>query len=195
MYKVYGGKKNRSFRVLWALEELELPYELITASPRSDEIVAMNPSGKVPCFKDGEDVLTDSVAIIQYLADKHGALTFPAGTIKRGQQDGLMQFANDEMDANVWVAARHGFILPEDKRVPAIKPVLRWEFSRSMKILAERLGDNQFLMGDTFTVADIIAAHTGTWARLAKFETGQPVVEDYIDRCIARPAYKRATEA
>ena len=152
----------------------------------------MNPSGKIPCFMDGDDVILDSVAIIQYLADKHGLLTYPAGTIERARQDGFTQFANDEMDGTLWTAARNSFILPEDKRVPAIKPTLRWEYLQSMKTLAERLGKREYLMGDTFTVADIITAHCGTWARTAGFESGQPVIEAYIERATARPAYKRA---
>lgn len=193
MYKLFGNKKSRAFRVLWMLEELGVEYEFNAASPRSDEVRAMNPSGKIPCFMDGDDVILDSVAIIQYLADKHGKLTYAAGTIERAHQDGFLHFANDEMDGTLWTAARNTFILPEDKRVPAIKDSLRWEFSRSMKTLAARLGDNTYLMGDEFTVADIVAGHCGTWARNARFEIGQPLVEAYIDRVIARPAHKRAS--
>lgn len=195
MYKLIGGKKSRAFRVLWALEEMELEYEHIVASPRSDEVRAVNPSGKIPAFIVGEDVLLDSVAIIQFLADKHGKLTFPAGTIERAKQDSFMQFTCDEVDGTLWTAARNTFVLPEEKRVPAIKDTLRWEFARSMQVLADRLGDRQYLMGDTFTVADIVTAHCGTWARNANFVSGQPTVEAYIDRCIARPAYMRAVKA
>ncbi len=195
MYKLIGSKKSRAFRVLWMLEELGLDYEHNPASARSDDVRAVNPSGKIPCLMVDDDVLLDSVAIIQYLADKHGKLTFPAGTIERARQDGFLHFAIDELDGTLWTAARNTFVLPEDKRVPAIKDTLRWEFSRSMKTLAARLGDKTYLMGDEFTVADIVTAHCGTWARNASFEIGQPTVEAYIDRVIARPAYKRATAA
>ncbi len=195
MYKLIGSKKSRSFRVLWALEEMGLDYTLITESPRSDAVRALNPSGKIPAFMVDDQVLLDSVAIIQFLADKHNKLTFPAGTIERARQDGFMQFACDEMDGTLWTAARNSFILPEDKRVPAIKDTLRWEFDRSMNVLAQRLGDNQYLMGDTFTVADIVTTHCGTWARNASFEINDPKVNAYIDRCIARPAYKAAVAA
>ncbi|MCB1367819.1 MAG: glutathione S-transferase family protein [Rhodobacteraceae bacterium] len=195
MYKLIGSKKSRAFRVLWALEELELEYEFSPVLPRSDEIRAVNPSGKVPALLVDGEVLLDSVAIIQFLADKHGKLTYPAGTIERAKQDGFTQFINDEMDGCLWTAARNTFILPEDKRIPQIKTALRWEFGRSMDVLAERLGDREWLMGDTFTIADIVAAHCGTWARGANFEISQPKVNAYIDRAIARPAWKRATDA
>ena len=192
MYELIGNKKSRAFRVLWALEEMDLEYEFNPAAPRSDEVKAINPSGKIPCFKVGDEVLTDSVAIIQYLADKHDKLTYPAGTLERARQDGFTQFACDEMDGILWTAARHSFVLPEEMRIPEIKKSLRWEFQRSMKALALRLGDNEWLMGDRFTVADIITAHCGTWARLSGFETGQPTIDAYFDRALARPAHARA---
>ncbi len=195
MYKLIGSKKSRAFRVLWALEELGQDYEHDPADPRSDTVRALNPSGKIPAFMDGDEVLLDSVAIIQYLADKHGDLTFPAGTIARARQDSFMQFACDEMDGTLWTAARNSFVLPKERRVPAIKETLRWEFARSMKTLASRLGDNTFLMGETFTVADIVTAHCGTWARSAGFDIDEPVINAYIDRAIARPAHERASKA
>lgn len=192
MYKLIGGKKSRGFRVLWLLEELGVEYEEISASPQSEEVRALNPSGKIPCFLDGEDLILDSVAILQYLSDKHGKFTFPAGTIKRAQQDSFMQFACDELDGTLWTAARNSFILPKHLRVPAIKDTLKWEYARSMKTWAQRMGDNEFLVGDTFTIADIVTAHCGTWAKVAGFESGQPVFDDYVKRMTSRPAYKAA---
>ena len=86
MYKVIGTPQTRAFRVIWMLEELELPYELVPAPPRSEGVVAFNPSGKVPVLIDNGTPITDSTAIIQYLADKHGQLTHPAGTLERARQ-------------------------------------------------------------------------------------------------------------
>ena len=83
MYTVVGAPMTRSFRVLWALEELGQPYELIPALPQSPEILEVTDSGKVPALIEGDAVLTDSTAIITYLADKHGSLTAPAGTLAR----------------------------------------------------------------------------------------------------------------
>jgi len=193
MYTLIGYKKSRTFRVLWMLEELGVTYEYIPAAPRSDEVRALNPSGKIPVLKDGDETLLDSTAINQYLADKHRRLTFAAGTIERAKQDGFTQFACDEMDGILWTAARHSFILPEDKRVPEIKESLKWEFARSMKTLAARLGDREYLMGETFTVADIVTTHCGTWASNAGFTFDQPDVQAYFDRVRTRPAHERAT--
>lgn len=192
MYTVIGITKSRAARVLWMLEELEQPYERVRADPRSDDVIALNPGGKIPVLIDDGVPVTDSTAIIQYLADKHGALTHPAGTIERARQDSLTQFLLDEFDAALWMAARHSFILPEELRHSAIKDSLKWEFERSQKVLVDRMGDGPFLMGDKMTVPDIICAHCGFWALGAKFPISQPGYSAYLDRMRARPAYQRA---
>ena len=194
MYKAVGTVRSRTFRVLWMLEELGVPYDHIAEGPRSETVRKLNPLGKVPVLIEGEEVIPDSVAIITYLADKHGQFTAPAGTLARAHQDAMTQFLCDEFDACLWSAARHSFILPEELRVPAIKEALRWEFARSQKELVRRMGDAPFVMGEAFTIADIMATHCGTWARNAKFEISEPKYEDYINRMTARPAWKRVTK-
>ena len=118
MYRVIGTAKSRAFRVLWMLEELGQAYEVEPAMPQSDDIRRYNPLGKVPALVDGDAVLTDSVAIMTYLADKHGAMTAPAGTPERARQDAMTLWLVDEMDALLWTAAKHSFVLPEKLRVP-----------------------------------------------------------------------------
>ena len=91
MYTVIGNIGSRTARVLWMLEELGQPYDHIAAAPQSEGVVSVNPAGKVPVLIDDGTPVTDSTAIIQYLADKHGALTHPAGTLDRARQDSLTQ--------------------------------------------------------------------------------------------------------
>jgi glutathione S-transferase len=191
MYQVVGTIRSRAFRVLWMLEELGEPYEHVPAQPRSEQASEVNPAGKVPTLVDNGVAITDSTAIIQYLADKHGALTFPTGTIERAQQDSLTQFLLDEFDAALWVAARHTFVLPEELRHAAIKDSLRWEFARSQKALARRMGEGPFLMGAAMTVPDIILTHCGNWAEGAKFPVDEPALINYLTRMRARPAFKQ----
>lgn len=192
MYKVLGVAPTRTFRVLWAMEELGLDYAHLTYPPQSKEMLEINPSGKVPALIVDDEVIIDSVAILQYLADKHGGLTYPAGTIERAKQDSFTQFINDELDAALWAAARNTFVLPEDKRVAGIKDTLKWEFVRSLKILEKRMGDTECVTGDMFTVPDIILTHCGGWARVAGFEIPDGPLRAYFKRMIARPAYLRA---
>ncbi|MDU9004112.1 glutathione S-transferase family protein [Sedimentitalea todarodis] len=191
MYKVYGITVTRTFRVLWMLEELGEPYEFIVAPPRSDVIMALNPSGKIPVFQDGDNTITDSSAIMTYLADKHGKLTFPAGSIERARQDALTFMILDELDAVLWTAARHSFALPKDKRVPEVKPSLQWEFKQNLDRLAARF-EGPFLMGETMTIADIIAIHCLNWAYSAKFPVENETLAGYAKTMRERDAFKRA---
>ncbi len=189
-YKVIGKPMTRTFRVLWALEELEQPYELEDAAPQSAEIRKYNPAGKVPTLVVDGTTVTDSVAIITYLADKHGALTAPAGTLARARQDSVTNMLNDEMDALLWMAARHRFALPEEQRVPAINDSLRWEFARSVSSVEARLTD-EFIAGDSFSIADILLTHCLNWARGAKFEVESEALLAYGKRMRDRAAFQR----
>lgn len=192
MYKVLGTAKTRAFRVMWMLEELDQPYDHVPAAPQSDGVVAFNPSGKVPVLIEDGTPITDSTAIIQYLADRHGALTHKAGTIERARQDSLTQFLLDEFDAVLWTAARHTFVLPEELRVSAIKDTLRWEFQRSQQILKQRVGNGPYLMGEVMTVPDIILTHCLGWAQAARFPLMDCWDQNYLVKMRARPAYLRA---
>ncbi len=196
MYQVIGAANSRAARVLWTLEELGLPYEHVAASPRSEGVIAFNPAGKVPVLIDDGTPVTDSTAIIQYLADRHidapgGPLTFRAGTLDRARQDSLTQFLLDEFDAALWMAARHTFVLPEELRMSAIKNTLRWEFERSQKTLIHRMGEGPYVMGERMTVPDVILTHCLTWALAAKFPIAEHKLTDYLDRMRARPAFQR----
>lgn len=195
MYRVIGSGNSRARRVLWMLEELGLPYAHDPAPPRSDDVIALNPAGKVPVLIAEGVPITDSTAILTFLADRHGRFTHPAGTLDRARQDSLTQFLLDEFDAALWMAARHSFVLPEAMRQSAIKDSLKWEFERSQQVLAGRMGEGPFLMGAEMTVPDIILTHCGDWARAANFPITEPDLAAYLDRMRARPAYLRAQAA
>ena len=114
-YTIVGSPRTRTMRVIWMLEELGQPYALQADPPQSDAVRRLNPLGKVPILLSGDAVLTDSTAILTYLADRHGQLTFPAGTVDRARQDARTHFVLDEMDSLLWTAARHSFILPQPR--------------------------------------------------------------------------------
>ncbi|SFM05836.1 glutathione S-transferase family protein [Shimia aestuarii] len=190
MYEVIGNIASRAFRVMWMLEELGQPYEFSPEKPHSERVRSLNPSGKIPILKDGDAVISDSTAILTYLADKHGALTYPAGTVERAQQDSLTHQILDEIDAVLWTAARHSFVLPEDKRVSDVKPSLMWEYSRNVaNIMARAKGP--YLMGDMMTIPDIILTHCGGWALSAKFPTDNAEFKTYLKNARARPAFQK----
>lgn len=190
MYKVYGKVLTRTFRVLWLLEELGVPYELIDTAPQSEEIRKLNPLGKVPVLMDGDDILFDSVAIMNYVADKHGQFTQPAGSIERARQDALTNMLIDDFDGLLWTASRHSFILPKEHRVREVKPSLAWEFQRN----ADRVADlirGPFLMGEMMTIPDIVCVHCLNWSVSANFPVENETLQDYARTLRSRDAYKR----
>jgi glutathione S-transferase len=193
MYTLIGSTKTRAVRVAWMLEELGLDYKYVEALPQSEPVTQHYAPGKIPVLLDGDTVLTDSVAIMTYLADKHGGLTFPAGTLQRAIQDGHTQFINEEMDGLLWVGAKHTFVLPKERRVEGVKPAMAWEYERSLERFEARLGDGPYLMGETLTVPDLLAAHCHRWAVVAKFPEPTPQLEAYFKGLRERDAFKRAT--
>lgn len=189
MYTIIGSPRSRAQRVYWAMEEMGMDYQSEPVAPRSEMALAHNPSGKVPCFIVDGETITDSVAIIQYLADKHDKLTFPAGSIARAKQDSFTQFCGDEVDGALWAAAKHTFALPEAHRIKGMKDTAKYEFARAMKTLETRLGSSEFVMGDRMTVPDIILGQCGFWAGVAKFDIPEGPVSDYFQRLLNRPAF------
>lgn len=190
-YTVYGMVKSRAFRVLWMLEELGVAYDHVPCAPRSDAVRAVSPLGKVPVLADGDDVIPDSTAILTYLADKHGAFTAAPGTVARARQDGWTFRVLDEIESQLWTAAKHSFVLPETERVPEVKAACKAEYARNIaRIFDEATGD--YLAGDAVSIPDFILGHCGGWARNAGFPEPPEAFAAYLERLRARPAFRAA---
>ncbi len=192
MYQVIGTARSRAMRVFCMLEELEQDYEIIEATPGSEKATEFNPSGKVPALIDGDNIIYDSVAIMQYLADKHGKLTAPCGTVERAVQDSFVHFANDEMDSVLWLSQKHLSYYPEKVRLPDVRYAAEWDYLRALRTLGERLGDKQFVMGDEISVPDILISHCAGWAAGLRFPKPKEHVAEYLRRINERPATTRA---
>ncbi len=192
MYTVIGHPRTRTLRVLYALEEIGLDYVVDPLTPRSDAVVALNPSGKIPVLMTDEGPIADSVAIMTYLADKHGQLTHPAGTYARARQDAMTQFLVAEVDAALWTYAKHTFALPEDLRIPEVKPTAKKEFAHAMSLVERMKADRPFLAGDRITVPDMILCQCTGWAMRAGFDLPDGDFGDWLKGLARRPAMRRA---
>ncbi|MDE0591070.1 glutathione S-transferase family protein [Halocynthiibacter sp. C4] len=190
-YTVIGASRSRTIRVLWLLEELGVPYEHIPAAPHSKDITEVSPSGKIPALIVDGTVLTDSVAIMSFLADRHGGCTFPAGSIERAQLDGHLNFLNESMDFVLWSATKHHYAQPPSTLDPQVLKQAEEAFSNAQSEFEERLGEGPFLMGERFTIADILAAHCGGWAIGRKFPITSKRFRAYVSEMRARPAFQR----
>ena len=188
---VVGTKASRAMRVLWTLEELGLPYEHVASKPRDERTRAVAPDGRIPALIADGEILTDSVAIMTFLADAHGALTAPAGTPARARQDAATNAALEMLDAPLWSYALNAFVLPEAERAAEAKPAARAAFSRGAAAIAARLA-GPWAAGEEFTIPDIVIAHCCGWARVAKMDPLPDALADHMARARARPAFARA---
>ncbi|SDW46001.1 glutathione S-transferase [Albimonas donghaensis] len=194
MYTVVGDPRNRTRRVMWMLEELAQPYRLEIAEPQSDRLRAVNFTGKAPALLVEGTALGDSVAIVTFLADRHGALTHPAGTLERARQDGATQFIVDELEGACWTAAKNRFLHPEDKRAD-VEPTCRFEWDMALERLDCRLGDAPHLAGEDFTIPDLLAGHTLRWGmKMFGWPAPEGRLAAYHARISDRPAMAAAIE-
>jgi len=188
---VIGTRKTRAFRVLWALEEMELDYAHTPAMPRSQEVTRHAPLGKIPLLLVGNTVIKDSLAILTYLTDKHDQFTCPAGSLERAQQDAWTFRITDELDSLLWMAAQHSFLLPQEARVPEIKDALKAAYETNLARISTEFS-GPFVTGSSLSVPDFLLMHCLGWARVAGFPPPPEILRAYIKELIKRPAYKRA---
>lgn len=194
MYQAVGSPGSRLTRVTWMLEELGQPYEIVKAKMHTETMLRYNASGRMPALADGDLVITDSAAIVFYLADKHADQGMGgANAAERAQIASWLFFAQSELEAPLWNKLKHRLRLPEELRVD-VGPWCNAEFAQDIATLDKRLGDREFALGDRFTAADVILGHCGQWARGAKFDIASERVNAYFDRVLARPALARARE-
>ncbi len=134
MMKLYGMGPTRSLRARWALQELDaefefVPINLLAGENRHPDFLRLNPTGKLPVLVDGDLVLTESAAIVMYLAEKYGAKgLMPTDLSERAQVYRWSMFAVTELEQPHWRIARHSFVYPEDKRLPEDIALAKDEF-------------------------------------------------------------------
>lgn len=201
MLQLYNFPKTRGFRVTWMLEELEAEYEfkLVPFGANgfaSEDYLKINPAGKVPALRDGDMLLTESAAIVTYLGDKfpEKQLVPPPGTAARAKYNQWCYFVLSELEQPLWTKGKHTFVLPPDKRVPAVIETAAWEFRKALSILSKGLEGNKYILGDSFSAADILVGHTLTWAETAKQPVEFQNVTDYAELILGRDAVQRARE-
>lgn len=191
--KLYGFPPTRSLRVLWTLRELDVDFEfvnvdLMVGENRGAEFLALNPAGKLPVLVDGDFVLTESVAIVLYLAEKYADKgLLPAGLEPRSRVHHWLLFTATELEQPLWRIARHTGLYPQETRLPAEVPIARQDFEDMAAVMEKHLTGRQFLVGDGVTVADFVAAYTLDWANEVQLLGGFPHLRNYMEQMYRRP--------
>jgi glutathione S-transferase len=191
--KLYEFAPTRSIRVRWVLQELGVPFESVVVDLRTEEsrspaFLAVNPAGKLPALVDGDLVLTESGAIVMYLADKFPEKGFlPQDQRARAEVMRWLFFTVTELEQPLWRIAKHTNILPKGERVPADVPLAQRDFTNMARVLEAHMEGREFVVGPSVTVADFVLGYTLDWANLAKLLGDFPRLRAYLDRMYARP--------
>lgn len=191
--KLYGYGPTRTIRPLWVLRELGLDFEYVEVDVtkgehHQPEFLAVNPAGKVPALADDGLVLTESIAIVLYLAEKHpqkGLL--PADLRTRAQVYRWLLFTATELEQPIWRIARHTHQYPVEKRLPAEIALARQDFLDMAVVMEKHLDGRAVLVGDNVTVADFVAAYTLDMASMVQLLDSLPNLQAYMERMYARP--------
>jgi glutathione S-transferase len=205
--KLYGSNMTRSFRCNWAAEEAGLEYEYVKVKfgssdetgTNSETYLSINSQGKVPTLVDdsveGEPlVLTESAAIVNYLAAKSGKALRPVASdiVANAKYDELMFFIMADLEQPLWTNGKHRFAIPKAHRVADVLPTTIWEFEKSQKALTNLIGEAPtYALGDSFTMVDIMLAHTLMWGEAFNFKL-LPGLKAYKDQMYQREACQRA---
>ena len=193
MMKLYGVGPSRSVRPLWALRELDVEFEFVTVNLKTGdhmkpEFLRLNPAHKVPVLVEGDAVITESAAIVMYLAEKYPSKgLIPSDLKQRAQMYRWIMFATTELEQPLWRIARHTFLYPEDKRLPADMALAQGDFRDMATVFEEHMNGRQYAVGDSFSVADCVTAWTIDWAGEMKLLEGLPNTQAYLERMYARP--------
>ena len=202
LYYVPG---TRAVRVRWMLEEMNHPYELVRIDPKKDEndsptYRSLQPLGHVPVIVAGSQVIYESAAIVAWLADRHPEkkLAPTVDSPARGQYYQWMFFGMATIEPPLQQLLLHTRLLPEEKRVPFVVEHSVGRFREVAAVVEKEIASHPFILGESFSAADIVVGACINWARGMKLPDGTrllegfPTLQAYSARLLERPALQRA---
>jgi glutathione S-transferase len=200
---VWGAGTARTLRVHWALRELGLSYETQpivarTGETRTPEYRQINPKEKIPTLQDGGLTLTESAAIVTYLAQKYGesiGLIPPAASPERAAYYEWSFFTMMEIDAlALYVLRRHSALTQVYGEAPNAVQAAREAFEKQIKIVDQKLAlHGPFILGATFTGADILLTSCLLWADRYALPLPETLIK-YRQLTTSRAAHRVAVE-
>jgi glutathione S-transferase len=193
--KLYFAPRTRANRPRWMLEELGVPYEIVTVDLAAKEnrepgYLRVHPLGQVPALVDGDVTVFESIAICMYLADRcseRGLAPSVSSPLRAPYYQWLL-FCASTIESAIGRWAQHGGDVTEAEREKA-----RARFAEAAELLTRTLATREHMLGDAFSTVDVIVGSNLNWARrVGGLLDGRDVLSDYLDRLLARPAARRA---
>lgn len=200
MITVFG--EGRGFRVVWLLEEMDLPYRLrgvdLSAGVENDpEFLAINPAGFIPAIRDGDITMVESIAIMEYLIARYGPTPLAPQALDADfpayQQ--FLHLGEAGLAASVYFVSGARNIAPPAERDNWSARQALDVFKTRLSLVSRQLAQAPFMAGDRFTAADISVTYA---LEMAQRNVGYPLgaaEQAYLARTTSRGAYERAMQA
>jgi glutathione S-transferase len=195
--RIYGIARTRAFRAIWVANELGLAYEHVPleigeAGARKAAYLAVNPNGRLPAIDDDGFVLWESLAITMYLAKKHAAgRLYPVALEDEARTWQWSLWALSEVDRGVNIWSLHAVRLAPQDRDPLMLAAALKVIGPPFRVLDTALAERGYLLGATFTVADLNVA--AVISRAIDMElAATPHLAGWLRRCLDRPAARAA---
>jgi glutathione S-transferase len=194
--KLYYLPGTRAERVRWILDELGLDYQLETidlfkGEGQQPDYLAIHPLGQLPALSIDGEVMIESGAIVQWLAESvpGSELAPPTDHPARRAFDQWMYFAVASLEPPAWEMMLHGKILTDKLAVKAIIPFAEPSYAKALDVLEHALRDQDYLVDNRFSAADIMVGYLLAW--FPQQLTPYPGLQKYLARLQQRPAYPR----
>jgi glutathione S-transferase len=197
MITLFHAPRTRSQKVMWMLEEMGQPYDLRPVAflerDADEEFASLNPAGFLPVMKDGDTVLLESAAMMEYIAARYGPTPLVPGPTDPAYPSYLQYFHFGEasLAAPLTIIPYTLYFAPLEHRDNYGIEVARQIFRRRLPLVEQRLAQSSYMAGDAFTAADISVAYAiniGKWCKA--IDGYSPALADYMQRVEAHPAYQ-----
>ncbi|MEQ1889099.1 MAG: glutathione S-transferase family protein [Alphaproteobacteria bacterium] len=192
---IYGIPTSRALRILWLANELGLDFTYVpvdfSGGSRLPGFMKLNPNGHVPVIDDDGLILWESMACNLYLIKKHGGPLQPETLADEGRALQWSFWVMTEVEKAALTLLMK-LVYPAD--VPDTEAAAaRGKLAPSLKVLEGALEGKDYLLGASFTIADLNVAAVLMWLKIVKYElSAVPNVAGWLTRCLARPAYAAA---
>lgn len=198
---LYYAPLTRAIRPRWVMEEMGIPYtlerpEFVHGRVGGEAFKSVNPLQKIPAMRDGETLMLESLAMMQYLVGRYGPTNLVVTPDEPDYARYLewLHFGEATMVMANSLMLAHTMLLPEDKRNPDLARWAKSEFDKQAALISERgLGGREWLAGDRLTLADMSVVYMLLLVKLVKqFDNVSDELKAYFKRVTALESWKRA---
>jgi glutathione S-transferase len=198
MITVHHLNESRSQRILWLLEELEVPYDIkfykrdATTNLAPPELLAVHPLGKSPVITDGELTIAESGAVVDYIVRTQGGgrlVPAPGAAFEKHQE--WLHYSEGSAMLPLMLLL---YTMRLGEAAAPLQPRIDSEIAGHLGYVNKSLAGRDYLMGGELTAADVQMSFVGEVGRAFGRLGDKPDLNAWVDRLHARPAYKRALE-